>query len=158
VTVTGTAPIWFYCGQIGHCQQGMVGVINEPASGNTLAVYEANAKKTTNTTNPSVIEGGVFVEVEEVTTILDSTEVYTLVSTAVSTGWSATTTDGVVSTVAVEVTSTESIVVETAVVGAASVSIVRWIVSLSFILRNNTDECQYTVVTSVGTLLCLLLF
>ncbi|GIJ86464.1 hypothetical protein Asppvi_005353 [Aspergillus pseudoviridinutans] len=28
LTVNDTNPIWYYCGQIGHCQAGMVGVIN----------------------------------------------------------------------------------------------------------------------------------
>ncbi|EAU36269.1 conserved hypothetical protein [Aspergillus terreus NIH2624] len=31
VTVNDTTPIWYYCGQIGHCQAGMVGVINPPS-------------------------------------------------------------------------------------------------------------------------------
>jgi hypothetical protein len=30
VMVNSTDPIWFYCGQVGHCQGGMVGVINPP--------------------------------------------------------------------------------------------------------------------------------
>jgi plastocyanin len=30
ITVKDTSPIWFYCGQGPHCQDGMVGVINEP--------------------------------------------------------------------------------------------------------------------------------
>jgi hypothetical protein len=39
----------------------MVGVINEPASGNTLAVFAANAAKTGNSTTPSTVGGGVVV-------------------------------------------------------------------------------------------------
>jgi plastocyanin len=30
VNVTSTDPMWFYCGQVSHCQGGMVGVINPP--------------------------------------------------------------------------------------------------------------------------------
>lgn len=30
VTVNNTDPIWFYCSQGSHCQDGMVGVINPP--------------------------------------------------------------------------------------------------------------------------------
>ena len=30
VEVNNTDPIWFYCSTAGHCQQGMVGVINPP--------------------------------------------------------------------------------------------------------------------------------
>jgi hypothetical protein len=39
----------------------MVGVINEPASGNTLAVFAANAAKAGNTTAPATIGGGAIV-------------------------------------------------------------------------------------------------
>lgn len=39
----------------------MVGVINEPASGNTLAVFTANAAKVGNSTIPSTIGGGAIV-------------------------------------------------------------------------------------------------
>jgi plastocyanin len=28
--INDTNPIWYYCGQVGHCQAGMVGVINPP--------------------------------------------------------------------------------------------------------------------------------
>ncbi|KAJ5465219.1 uncharacterized protein N7458_000905, partial [Penicillium daleae] len=30
VTVNDTNPIWLYCAQVGHCQAGMVAVINPP--------------------------------------------------------------------------------------------------------------------------------
>jgi plastocyanin len=30
ITVNSTDPMWFYCAQVGHCQAGMVGVINPP--------------------------------------------------------------------------------------------------------------------------------
>lgn len=39
----------------------MVGVINEPASGNTLAVFAANAEKTGNSTTPATVGGGAIV-------------------------------------------------------------------------------------------------
>jgi len=38
----------------------MVGVINEPQSGNTLTVFAANAAKAGNSTTPANIAGGVF--------------------------------------------------------------------------------------------------
>ncbi|KAF1844285.1 Cupredoxin [Cucurbitaria berberidis CBS 394.84] len=34
IRVTDTKPVWFYCSQGKHCQAGMVGAINAPASGN----------------------------------------------------------------------------------------------------------------------------
>jgi plastocyanin len=30
VTVESSDPVWFYCAQVTHCQNGMVGVINPP--------------------------------------------------------------------------------------------------------------------------------
>jgi len=41
VTVTGTAPMWFYCAQTGHCKSGMVFAINPPTSGDkTFQAYK----------------------------------------------------------------------------------------------------------------------
>lgn len=40
-----SAPVWFYCTQGRHCQNGMVGVINPPQQGNrTLEAYKDAAK------------------------------------------------------------------------------------------------------------------
>ena len=108
MTVTGTSPIWFYCGQTGHCQQGMVGVINEPLSGNRLAVYAANAHRTNRSVNPPRAEGGVVVEettisesslVTSVSVVSISSEYSSVAVTATGTSQSsaATTGAGVVS-------------------------------------------------------------
>ncbi|KAI6784284.1 uncharacterized protein J7T54_004830 [Emericellopsis cladophorae] len=44
VMVNDTKPLWFYCGQGAHCQNGMAMVINEKAdSGKTLAEYKLAA-------------------------------------------------------------------------------------------------------------------
>ena len=55
-----SAPIWFYCTQGKHCQNGMVGVINPPASGpNTLAAYKnASAQASTNVSPTSKAGSG----------------------------------------------------------------------------------------------------
>jgi len=60
VTVNDTNPIWFYCAQIGHCQAGMVGVINPPATGDTLGTYVAVAAKAGTSTQPPTVQGGVI--------------------------------------------------------------------------------------------------
>ncbi|OXV09553.1 hypothetical protein Egran_02684 [Elaphomyces granulatus] len=61
ITVKDTSPIWFYCGQAAHCQAGMVGVINEPKTGNkTLEAFASKAKTVSKSENPSEIAGGVF--------------------------------------------------------------------------------------------------
>ncbi|OCL11319.1 Cupredoxin [Glonium stellatum] len=60
VTVNDTNPIWYYCSQVSHCQNGMVGVINPPSSGNTLEAYSAASAKTQKSTAPNNVAGGVF--------------------------------------------------------------------------------------------------
>jgi len=44
LNVTDENPIWYFCKQIGHCGQGMVGSINAPSTGNTFPSYLAAAK------------------------------------------------------------------------------------------------------------------
>lgn len=47
-------PIWFYCSAGQHCQNGMAGVINPPASGpNTLDAYKAAAADAENNVSPT---------------------------------------------------------------------------------------------------------
>ena len=44
VMVNDTKPIWFYCSKANHCQTGMVGAINAPATGNkTIEAFIALA-------------------------------------------------------------------------------------------------------------------
>jgi len=51
-------PIWFYCTQGKHCQAGMVGVINPPASGpNTLAAFKNSSMGAGNNVSPTVKAG-----------------------------------------------------------------------------------------------------
>lgn len=38
-------PIYFFCKQVGHCGEGMVGSINAPATGNTFDAWSAAAVK-----------------------------------------------------------------------------------------------------------------
>jgi len=42
VTVTQTTPLWFYCRQANHCQQGMVFAIN-PTANKTFAAFQQAA-------------------------------------------------------------------------------------------------------------------
>jgi uncharacterized cupredoxin-like copper-binding protein len=39
--VKTTAPLWFFCARKGHCQSGMAGAINPPATGNTFDAFKA---------------------------------------------------------------------------------------------------------------------
>ncbi|KAF2817115.1 Cupredoxin [Mytilinidion resinicola] len=59
VTVNDTQPIYFYCSVPEHCQAGMVGGVNVPTSGDTLASYASAAAKTSDSTTPKAIAGGV---------------------------------------------------------------------------------------------------
>lgn len=41
-----STPLWFYCRQTGHCEEGMVFAVNAPASGKkSFAAFQAAAKK-----------------------------------------------------------------------------------------------------------------
>jgi hypothetical protein len=70
IPIRDTNPIWFYCSQARHCQDGMVGVINpcvlnpplpnptltccenSPASGQTLTDYTTRAATAANNVSP----------------------------------------------------------------------------------------------------------
>jgi hypothetical protein len=63
ITVKDTKPIWFYCAQTAmmHCQAGMVGAVNAPSTGNTLAAFTNLAKNATLSTVPSGgVQGGTL--------------------------------------------------------------------------------------------------
>jgi len=52
IQINDTKPIWYYCSQGPHCQEGMVGVINAPKD-KTLSTYIAAAKGATANVSPS---------------------------------------------------------------------------------------------------------
>jgi plastocyanin len=60
VNVTSADPMWFYCGQVSHCQGGMVGVINPPASGQTLDQFKSAAAGTSKSSLPASVQGGTL--------------------------------------------------------------------------------------------------
>jgi len=59
IVVNDTNPIWLYCAQIGHCQAGMVAVINPPGQ-DTLAAFKAAAAEVSSSSEPSAIQGGIL--------------------------------------------------------------------------------------------------
>ncbi|OJJ66114.1 hypothetical protein ASPBRDRAFT_189154 [Aspergillus brasiliensis CBS 101740] len=59
LTVNDTNPIWFYCGQIGHCQAGMVGVIN-PSGSDTLDSFKSAAASANGQSVPATAQGGIL--------------------------------------------------------------------------------------------------
>jgi len=58
VTVNSTDPIYLYCATVGHCQAGMVAVINPPSS-QALDTYTAAAKGSSKSSAPANAQGGV---------------------------------------------------------------------------------------------------
>ncbi|KAH7144589.1 Cupredoxin [Dactylonectria estremocensis] len=61
ITVENEDPIWYYCAAVGHCEGGMVGVINGPSSGSkTIANYAKAAAKVSDGEAPSKTGGGTL--------------------------------------------------------------------------------------------------
>ncbi|KFY35937.1 hypothetical protein V494_05468 [Pseudogymnoascus sp. VKM F-4513 (FW-928)] len=61
ITVNDTKPIWYYCGFPNHCQGGMVGVINQAATGDkTIEAFAAAAKNVDKTVAPAAVQGGTW--------------------------------------------------------------------------------------------------
>ncbi|KAJ5733261.1 hypothetical protein N7533_013708, partial [Penicillium manginii] len=59
LTVNDTNPIWFYCGQVGHCAAGMVGVIN-PSGSDTLDAFKSAASSVSGQSVPATAQGGIL--------------------------------------------------------------------------------------------------
>ncbi|KAH6884420.1 Cupredoxin, partial [Thelonectria olida] len=57
VTINNTEPIFYYCGVGDHCQDGMVGVINQ-GSDETLDDYKSAAEKASSNVSPKSAYGG----------------------------------------------------------------------------------------------------
>ncbi|KAL7962143.1 Cupredoxin [Trichoderma compactum] len=61
ITINDTKPVWFYCGFPGHCQAGMVGVINVSSNkSETLDIFRSNAANAAKSTTPKQQQGGVI--------------------------------------------------------------------------------------------------
>lgn len=60
LTINSTDPIWYYCSQGDHCQDGMVGVINPPSSGASIDGYAMAASNADMNKSPETVMGGVF--------------------------------------------------------------------------------------------------
>jgi len=66
VTVNSTSPMWLYCSTPGHCQGGMVMVVNQASSGaNTLAAYKSAAQGTSGSNAPSSPQGGTVIAINK---------------------------------------------------------------------------------------------
>ncbi|KAF1997513.1 hypothetical protein P154DRAFT_524714 [Amniculicola lignicola CBS 123094] len=62
VNVTSSDPIYFYCAVQRHCQNGMVGGINLPSSGDTVDAYASAAAEAEVARAPAQVRGGQLLE------------------------------------------------------------------------------------------------
>ncbi|KAH7165754.1 Cupredoxin [Dactylonectria macrodidyma] len=63
LTIESEDPIWYYCATAKHCQNGMVGVINAPSSGNrTIENFVAAAAEVEDNVAPTATQGGTLGE------------------------------------------------------------------------------------------------
>ncbi|KAF2117941.1 Cupredoxin [Lophiotrema nucula] len=93
--VTTTNPIWYYCTTQNHCQNGMVGGINIPTSGEKTIAAFASAAKNTNTERPAGLSGGQLEEDEQIASLTASSSggsVSTSAPSSTGSGSPATTT------------------------------------------------------------------
>ncbi|GFF41255.1 hypothetical protein IFM51744_04743 [Aspergillus udagawae] len=105
LTVNDTNPIWFYCGQIGHCQAGMVGVINPPRNNpDTLDAFKAAAQNAGGSTVPASVGGGTVGKPGNASTTSSSSSQ----ATSSSTGTSTSTSSGTSATTSPTATTTSS--------------------------------------------------
>jgi len=89
VTINDTNPIWFYCSTPGHCQAGMVGVINPGSSSNTLNGYRSAAGNAGTSSQPDSVQGGVIQDGSAVSSSNSASGSTTATSTASSTSSTA---------------------------------------------------------------------
>ena len=59
VEINNTNPLFFYCGQVGHCMAGMFGVVN-PSGDQTLEAYSNAVKSIKSASAASGVFGGQF--------------------------------------------------------------------------------------------------
>ncbi|KAK6354841.1 hypothetical protein TWF696_003973 [Orbilia brochopaga] len=60
ITVSTPDPIYYMCAAPGHCKAGMVGIINPPSTGNTLAAFKDAAASADQTSFPGDAFGGII--------------------------------------------------------------------------------------------------
>ncbi|EPS45617.1 hypothetical protein H072_366 [Dactylellina haptotyla CBS 200.50] len=62
IVVKNKAALYYYCAAEGHCQAGMVGIINPPSSSNVLEAFKTAASSASVTAIPTAVFGGVLSE------------------------------------------------------------------------------------------------
>ncbi|KAL3419319.1 hypothetical protein PVAG01_09541 [Phlyctema vagabunda] len=70
VTVNDTAPIWIYCSERRHCQNGMVAAINPPSQ--ALDAYTAAAASVNSSSTPESVAGGLISTNPNITSAISS--------------------------------------------------------------------------------------
>ncbi|KAF2183278.1 hypothetical protein K469DRAFT_583578 [Zopfia rhizophila CBS 207.26] len=72
INVTTDDPIYYYCAVQNHCQNGMVGGINIPSSGDETIDAYANAAKNARTKSPSSVSGGQLLSDQQISSLTAS--------------------------------------------------------------------------------------
>jgi len=92
ITLNNTEPVWVYCSVSGHCQSGMVMVINPPSTSQSLDGYRAGAANVQAAAQPSALAGGVVASVGAASS--SSTSAAASSGTATASSTSSTPTSG----------------------------------------------------------------
>ncbi|KAF3007709.1 hypothetical protein E8E13_009594 [Curvularia kusanoi] len=66
INVTSNDPVYYYCSVQKHCENGMVGGINVPTSGQTIDAYKQAAASVQQSQTPSQLRGGQLLDESQV--------------------------------------------------------------------------------------------
>ncbi|KNG46174.1 hypothetical protein DDE82_008933 [Stemphylium lycopersici] len=114
VNVTSTDPVYYYCGTSDHCENGMVGGMNVPTSGDdTIDAYSKAAAKVKTSDLPKDMRGGK---------LLDDTQIASLNGTSSASASASASKSDASETSKHSATKTSSAAKETHTNGAAGVS------------------------------------
>ncbi|KAK4160148.1 hypothetical protein QBC43DRAFT_325765 [Cladorrhinum sp. PSN259] len=124
INITHTDPIYYYCGQTGHCQAGMVGVINAPSNGSdSFLDYQSKARSATSVGPlPPSITGGEIVPAFTATSSETGSSGSTSTITSSSTYTDSTTTTAFTSSASSTRASTGSLTTQSSTAGASQTS------------------------------------
>lgn len=132
IKINSTDPIWYFCSYSHHCQEGMVGVINPPSSGDTLSTYKSKASSAGSSTNPSGLQNG----------ILGAASGFGASSSSASSGSVSSTKSGSASSTSSGAASSGSAAASSASVSASSASVSASSASASATAKSSADNVK----------------
>lgn len=121
-TVNSTDPIWYYCSLPGHCQAGMVGVVNPPA-GQTVRDYANAAQSVMRVSAPAEIQGGMLTTISPSSAAgTSSSSVSTMTSSSATMSGSPSSTAGAATSTSASAATTSAAVSSTSASASATKS------------------------------------